>query len=429
MKLKTLRIQDIVDKVVIVRVDFNEPLEKKGDKLVLADDTRLRNSLKTLKFLQKNGARVIMVSHLGRPGGKRVADLSLRPVADHLTNELGVTTKFVGQTIGAEVKAAVEKLEKGQVLLLENLRFHPEEKDNQTEFARKLASLADVYVNEAFSASHRRHASVVGIPKYIPGRAGFALEREVTMLSRITEKPARPLVVIVGGAKISDKVDAIKNLTRIADTVLVGGGVANNFLKAENFDVASSYLQDKPADKTKDDRNYVELANQLLDTTRQENTLLDGKIPLPKIIYPIDVVAAPSIDSHHLQTIELLGHPQFHNPKHHSSLHHLNSSLMFLDIGPKTRQLFARIIKQAQTVFWSGPMGVFEKPLFAKGTHEVARAIINSPATSIVGGGDTINAIRDFKLDKKFDYISSAGGAALEFLSGQKLPGLEPLSN
>jgi len=417
MKLKTLTGQQVSGKRVLVRVDFNVPLEKKGSIQVVGDDLRLRSALPTIKFLMQHGAQVILISHLGRPEGKADPDLSLKPVAEYLTNKLKIETLFVDQVIGPKVEAAIKELKVGQILLLENLRFHPEEEQNQARFAQQLAGLAELYLNDAFSASHRAHASIVGVPKHLPSAAGLALAREVKTLSELVTQPRRPLVIVVGGAKISDKVSVLKNLARIADTILVGGGVANNFLKADGFNVAKSYLQDSSADLKKRGLNYTQVAGQLLDENQQENMLLHNTYPLPKIIYPVDVIAAPSPNSHRLETVTLLGRPA----------DQVNSSMMFLDIGPKTIQLFTQVITQAKTIFWNGPMGMFEKPLFARGTKAVAEAVANSKGTTIIGGGDTINAVNDFKLTPKFSHVSTAGGAALDFLAGKELPGLTPL--
>ena len=291
--------------------------------------------------------------------------------------------------------------------LLENLRFYPGEKKNDLHFSKQLASLADIYVNEAFSASHRGHASVAAITKLLPSFAGLNFENEVKKLSQLMHEPKRPFVMIIGGKKIADKVGAIENLTKIADTVLVGGAAANNFLKAEGFDIANSYLGE----------NFVNFANKLLDENKQEASLLNDYLPIPKIIYPLDVIAATSPEATQVKTLNLL------DPKNKD----IADELMFLDIGPKTIELFSQIIKQAKTIFWNGPMGVFENPRFAQGTKKIAQAVASSKAYSVLGGGDTLSAINQFNLSDKYDYMSAAGGAALEFLSGKSLPGLKPL--
>lgn len=411
MHLNTISKDKIKNKKVLVRVDFNVPVEKKEHKTIVKDDTRIKNALKTIQFLLQYDAQVILISHLGRPNGEFDLNYTLLPAAQRLSQLLDREILFT--TLN---EALNDKLTHS-VVMLENLRFYKGEKENDLQFAKKLASLADVYVNESFSTSHRSHASVEAITQLLPSYAGFALSEEANYLSQLIENPRRPFVVVVGGAKISDKVSAIKKLSQIADTVLVGGGVSNNFLKAEGFDIASSYMQDIPADEKKVGTDFVKFANKLLDQNRQEFSLLKNLYPIPKIVYPIDVIAAKSIDSHQTETINLL------DPKNKD----VADELMFLDIGPKTSQLFCQIIDQAKTIFFNGPMGVFERELFAHGTKKVAKAIANSGAKTIIGGGDTIRAIDELNLEKKYSYISTAGGASLELLSGKMLPGLKPL--
>lgn len=411
MQLNLINKQNIQNKKVLVRVDFNVPLEEKDGKLIVADDTRIQNAIRTIKFLLENNAQVILLSHLGRPKGKDDTKYSLAPIAKHLE-------KLINQPVAfSTLDEALVNSPRDKLTLIENLRFYPGEKKNDPDFAQKLASLADIYINESFSACHRAHASVEAITKLLPSFAGFALNEEIRYLAELIEDPARPFVVIVGGAKISDKVSAIKKLSQVADTILVGGGVSNNFLKAEGFDVANSYLQDTPADQSKNEINFVQFADDLLDENKQEHTLINDVFPLPKIIYPIDVIASKSIEDKNSQTINLL------DPKNKD----VADELMFLDIGPKTIKLFTQVIDQAKTIFWNGPMGVFEKDQFNTGTKKIAQAISSSSAKSILGGGDTIRAIDDLGLEKDFTYISTAGGASLEFLSGNDLPGILPL--
>lgn len=410
--------KNIRQKTVLMRVDYNVPLKKQGSKLVVADDRRIQNSLRTLKFLLDNQAKVIIISHLGRPKDVYDQQYSLEPVACYLRKNLHLPVNFIHDCIGETVETAVEELQPSQALLLENLRFYPEEKKNDPAFAKKLANLAEIYINEAFSNSHRDHASMTSTAKLLPHYAGMSLKNEVDNLGKLLEKPKHPFVIIIGGAKISDKVEAVKHLSKIADIVLVGGGVANNFLKAEGIEIHKSYLQDTPADLKKQGINYVKFADQLIETNKTEKLLMDGYIPLPKILYPIDVIAAKSPDNSTTETINLTHDCQ--DTSH-------DQNLMYLDIGPKTIKLFQEIILEAATVFWNGPMGMFEKKLFSRGTEEVARAIAKSSATTILGGGDTLRAINQYKLEDRFDYVSAAGGAALDFLAGKKLPGLEML--
>lgn len=418
MKLRELTASAVKGKKVLVRVDFNVPLKEVGGKTQVADNNRIRQTLETIQFLQQQQAVTLLVSHLGRPQGDSEENLSLEPVAKELEALLGSPVGFVPSTIGPETETAVAELMPGSVTVLENLRFDTGEKKNDPSFARSLAKLADVYVNEAFSTAHRAHASIVGITEHLPSFAGFAFAKEVNTFDQLMTKPKRPFVMIVGGAKISDKVSAIEHLTEIADAVLVGGGVANNFLKAEGFDIAKSYLQDAPADLEKQGVNYVDVAEELIEETKQDRLMIDGYIPLPKILYPTDVVAANSPESKTSEIVELV------NGNHEEAM---GKNLMYLDIGPKTIRLFKEIILQAGTIFWNGPMGVFENEEFALGTKEVAMAVAKSSATTILGGGDTIAAIRAFDLEDRYDYVSAAGGAALDFLSGKTLPGVVPL--
>jgi phosphoglycerate kinase len=418
MQLKTLTPASIKNKHVLVRVDYNVPLEKSsGGSKKVANDARIVASLPTIEFLLKNKAQVILISHLGRPEGRPNPDYTLKPVADHLEKLIKKPVRFVENWYQKGKKSA-EPLPADPLILLENCRFYPEEEENSKALSEYFAEIADVYVNEAFSAAHRAHATTEGVTHFLPSCAGFALAEEVEALSSLMTKPARPFVMVVGGAKISDKVSAITNLTKIADVVLVGGGVANNFLKADGFEIAHSYLQDTPADLKKKGVNYVDVAGELIESTKQERLLLNGYIPLPKIMYPIDVVAASSMESRKTQVIDLVNNGHELKGK---------KELIFLDIGPKTIKLFKEVILSANTVFWNGPMGVFEKSQFAKGTEEVAKAVAKTAATTILGGGDTIAAAQQSNLLDRFDYVSAAGGASLAFLSGTMLPGIKPL--
>ena len=418
MKLRLPTVSDIKNKTVLVRVDYNVPLKKNGKKWQVKDDTRIEISLRTIKFLQRNNCKVILMSHLGRPGGKPNAKTSLKPIADHMTKRSKLPTLFVDDCVGNKVKLVVEQLKPGQVLLLENTRFHLEEKKNNLQFAKQLASLADVYINDAFSAAHRSHASTAGITKYLPSFAGFHLQMEVLTLTKLMTQPKRPFFAIVGGAKISDKIAVLEKLLEVADAVLVGGGVANNFLKAEGIEICKSYLQDVPADLKKEGIDYVGLANKLIEETKTEKILKDGYVPLPKILYPLDVVAATSPKSTKAQIIDLTNGKCDLNDK----------NLMYLDIGPKTTRLYQELIAQAKSIFWNGPMGYFEKTPFKKGTAKIAKSLASSKAITIIGGGDTIRAISDLKLTKKYTHVSTAGGAGLLFLAGQELPALKPLT-
>ncbi len=404
MPLTTPSPNQIKNKTVLVRTDYNVPL-KKGR---IQDPRRINRSFKTLKFLSKNQAKVVVMSHLGRPGGKTQPSLSLQVVADYLQAQLKTTVKFCPEPFGPQANKLAKNLKPGQILLLENLRFTPLEKQNSPQLGQALAQLADVYLNEAFSVCHRAHASVVAVTQKLPSMAGFNLVEEIKHLEPLMNQPAHPFVMVVGGAKISDKAAAVQNLHQIADLILVGGGVANNFLKAQGIETHQSVIETKVIAQTK----------KLLAENQTEKILKDDYIPLPKILLPVDVVAAKNKQAQKTQVIELT--------KGMKDTPH-DKKLQYLDLGPKTIKLYTQLLAQAKTIFWNGPMGVFEKNQFASGTKKIAQAIAQSSGKSIVGGGDTGAAITQFKMENDFTYISSAGGAALEFLAGKKLPGLEAL--
>jgi len=419
MKLRTLTAEAISNKTVLVRADFNVPLSPEG---TIVDDWRVTQALPTLEFLLKHQSKVVVISHLGRPQSPNDKSVTLKPVATLLTSLLKQPVQFLPSCVGSDIKTAINEAAPGSLTLLENLRYHDEEEQNQAGFARALAELADVYVNEAFSVSHRAHASVAGVTKHLTSYAGYNLAAEIKALTSIRDNPRRPLVAVIGGAKISDKVEAIVNLAQIADLILIGGGVANNFLKADGLEIHKSFLQDAPADLKQKGINYIHVAQGLLEKMKTEKVLVDGFIPVPKILYPLDVIAARSPESTKTEVIELL-----HNAQDTPN----DKDLMYLDIGPKTTQLYREIISQAKTIFWNGPMGVWENPAFAEGTRSVAQAIVKATSSqgahSIIGGGDTLAAVDNFKLRSKFSYVSTAGGASLEFLAGKVLPGIEPL--
>jgi phosphoglycerate kinase len=418
MQLKKITSKFVKNKRVLVRTDYNVPLKKQGKQWLVADDTRLKITLPTLKFLLKHQAKIIINFHFGRPGGKVVEKYRVDPVAKHLAKLLGKPVKKIDVPAGPEAEKAVAAMKAGDILMLENPRFHPGEKTNDPQFAKQLAGLADVFINDGLASSHRDHASVTGVAKLLPSAAGFALIKEVEMLEKLMSDPDRPFVAVVGGAKISDKVDAIRNLSKIADVVLVGGGVANNFLKADGIDVYHSYLEDAPADIKKKKMSFVTVAENLIEETKSEKMMLHDYIPLPKILYPSDVLAADDLEKPTRQKTIVLANGNSHERKR---------DWMFVDIGPKTQKLYRDIILQAKTVFWNGPMGVFEKPAFANGTKAVAQAMAKTKAKTIVGGGDTIRAIKELGVENHYDYVSAAGGAALEFLGGEVLVGLKPL--
>jgi len=441
MKLKLPKISDIKNKTVFVRVDYNVPLKTEVDgtgnkKIVVVNDERIKASLETINFLLKNDATVVLASHLGRPKSANDSELSLEPIAKYMTENLGLSVQFVKSCIGEEVERALNQSNNSandssassspanknpaKIFLLENLRFHNEEEENDADFSKKLAKNMDVYINEAFSTTHRAHASIVGITHYLPSFAGFALEKEVATFAKMMSEPKRPLVIVLGGAKISDKVGAIEHLAKIADIVLVGGAVSNSFLKADGFKTYKSYIEDAPADLKKKKINYVDFACSLIEKHKTEKMLINGYIPMDKILYPIDVIAAHSLEEKAAEKTVVIDLSKENG-------HELDDGLLYLDIGPKTIRLYQEIIEQAGTVFWNGPMGVWENPIFAKGTRKIAVAVALSGAETIIGGGDTIGAVTNFGLEQQFGYVSAAGGAALDLLSGKMLPGIKPI--
>ena len=393
MNKKTLRDLDFRGKRVFVRVDYNVPMDKAGK---ITDDTRVRATLPTLQYLLDQGASLILAAHFGRPKGGPAPEFSLAPVADHLSSLLGRKVKFASDCIGPEAEAAAKALNPGDVLMLENLRFHAEEEKNDPIFAKSLAALADVGVNDAFGVSHRAHASVEGITKFLPMVAGFLMEKELDFLGRAVTNPDRPYAAIIGGAKVSDKIGVIENLLAKVDLLLIGGGMANTFFSAQGYSVGKSLIE---PDK-------VPLAKELL---LQANKL-GVKLLLPSDVVVADKFAADA--SHHIVTTDSIGAEE-----------------MALDIGPATCDVFAGALANAKTIVWNGPMGVFEMDAFAKGTEAIARAVAASSAVSIVGGGDSVAALEKTGLADKITHISTGGGASLEFLEGKVLPGVAALAD
>ncbi len=393
MNKKTIRDIDIENKTVFVRADLNVPLDDEGN---ITDETRIILSLPTIQYLIKNNAKIILASHLGRPKGKFVEKLKMGPIAKALEKHLAKEVKKMDQVMSNEVRNEVRKLKGGDVLLLENLRFDKRERDNDDNFSKELAELADVYVNDAFGTSHREHASMVGICKYIPSVMGFLLEKELNTFFSLLKEPEHPFVVILGGSKISDKLGVVRNLLKVVDTILAGGGMCYTFLKSIGFEIGKSLLEEE----------MIEYCKQVLYEFRNE-----GK----KFLLPEDIVVAEEFKKDSVfKTVQIDKIPK---------------DWLGLDIGQKTIDKYKDEILKAKTIFWNGPMGVFEWESFEKGTKEIAIAITESEAKSVVGGGDTIAAIKKYNIADKIGYISTGGGVSLKFLEGVKLPAVEALSN
>jgi 3-phosphoglycerate kinase len=392
MAKKTIRDVDVRGRRVLVRVDFNVPM----DGGAIGDDRRIREALPTIRYLLDHGACTVLCSHLGRPGGKPDPTLSLAPVAARLGALLGRPVPLLPDCVGPEVEAAVAALAPGSAVLLENLRFHPEEEANDPAFARRLAGLAELYVNDAFGTAHRAHASTTGVAAHLPAVAGFLMEKELLHLGRALESPARPFVAILGGKKVSDKIAVIRNLLTRADALLVGGGMAYTFLRARGYDVGASLL----------DLEHVPLAAEFLAAAAARGVAFE----LPQDV----VVTTDPAGGAGTQVVPADAIP---------------AQMRGVDIGPRTAAAFAAVIARAGTVLWNGPMGIFEVPAFAAGTRAVAEAMAASPAVTVVGGGDTAAAVEEFGLADRMTHISTGGGASLEFLEGRELPGVAVLQD
>lgn len=387
----TLRDMNVTGKRVLVRVDYNVPQDNKGN---ITDDKRIRATLPTLSYVLENKGRLVLMSHLGRPKG-RDEKLKLDPVAKRLEQLLGRPVKKLDDCIGLAIEKTVSRMSDGEVVLLENLRFSPEEEANDDNFSKKLAFLGDLYVNDAFACSHRAHASIVGVTKYLKAGAGFLLAKEIEYLSKITTAPDKPFTVILGGSKVSDKIGVINNILCFVDTFLIGGGMAYTFLAAQGKTIGNSKLE----------KDKINLAGEILQKAAQRNI---------KVLLPVDHLIVDKVDQH--SHIKLAGEQ-------------IPDSWIGVDVGPKTIKMFSDTIAQSATVFWNGPLGIFEIDKFMEGSRAVATALSGLKITTVVGGGDTAAALEKFGLADKISHVSTGGGASLEFLEGKELPGITALTN
>jgi len=393
MKLITIKDYDLKEKRVLARFDFNVPI-KEG---AVTDDTRIVSALPTINYiLEQEGSRLIIMSHLGRPKGKKDENFTLEPVAKRLEELLNRKVELADDVIGPEVKAKVDELKSGEILLLENVRFYKEEELNDATFSKELASYGDVYVNDAFGTAHRSHASTEGVSHYLPSMAGFLIEKEVKFLAPLLENPEKPFVAVIGGAKVSSKITVLESLSKSCDTIVIGGAMAYTFLKVNNHTIGKSLLEE----------DYLAVAASFLKSAKEQGV---------NVILPIDHVCAKNFDEK--------------EPAIQVDSTDIPDSLIGMDVGPKTLALIESSLKDAKTIVWNGPMGVFEFDNFANGTKEVAIMISESKGTTVVGGGDSVAAVNKFNLSDKIDHVSTGGGASLEFLEGKILPGIKALEN
>jgi len=388
----TVRDIEVGGKRILVRVDFNVPLDEKTGEIT--DDSRIRATLPTIEYLTKRGARVILISHLGRPKGKVVNELRLTVVAQRLSQILGQQVGVATNCIGPEVEKSVESLESGDVLLLENLRFHSDEERSSAPFAQALARLGDLFVNDAFGTSHRAHASIAGIAHYLPAVAGLLLEKEIKTLGSILENPVHPFASLLGGAKVSDKVGMVENIMNKVDSLLIGGGMAATFLEAKSYEIGQSLIE----------VDRLDTAAELIEKATKNGV---------RLLLPVDVVIASEFNAK--AKVEVV------------AVENIPKDKKIVDIGPQTIRNFGEELKNCKTVFWNGPVGIYEIPPFSEGTQAMARLLANLDATTIIGGGSTAEVINEMELADKMTFVSTGGGASLRFLSGETLPGVETL--
>jgi phosphoglycerate kinase len=393
MRKKTVRDVDVTRKRVLVRVDYNVPQDESG---AITDSSRIRETLPTMEYLRDHASRVVLVSHLGRPDGKVVPKLTLEPVAQELERLLGVPVHFAHDTIGPDAHQRADALGPGGFLLLENVRFHPEEEKNDPAFAEELASFGEVFVNDAFGTAHRAHASTEGVAAFLSAVAGLLMERELNALGKVLEDPARPLAAVIGGAKVSTKIAVLKNLLPRVNTLIIGGGMACTFLKAKGLEIGRSLLEE----------DHIGTARELMDAAQRQGV---------ELLLPVDGVCVDRIDDP-TETVTV-------------PVEQIPANLMMVDIGPKTVDAFGVAIARARTILWNGPMGIFERPAYAAGTRAIADAVAGSGAMTVVGGGDTVAAIEQFSDSERFTHVSTGGGASLEFLEGRTLPGVAALQD
>lgn len=394
MNKKTIRDVDVTNKKVLVRCDFNVPLDKETGKIT--NDLRIVAALPTIKYLLENNAKVILCSHLGKPKGEIKPELSLKPVANRLSEYLGFEVKFSKDIVGENAKELSKELKPGKAILLENVRFDPREEKNDKEFSKELASLAEIYVNDAFGTAHRAHSSTVGVAEFLPAVCGFLIEKEVEMLGDNLNNPERPFVAILGGAKVSDKIKVIENLLEKVDSIIIGGGMTYTFLKAMGYEIGNSICE----------LDRIDIAKETIEKAEKKGV---------KLLFPIDTVCGKEF-SNEAETIVV-------------DSKEIPKGWQGLDIGPKAIEEFTQVLKNAKTVIWNGPLGVFEFEKFAKGTNAIAKVLSEIKAITIVGGGDSVAAVEKGGFSDKITHISTGGGATLEYLEGKELPGIECLEN